>query len=62
MGHMDDSNETKYTISVRWKSDSTPEVFMHATNADTNGDEVSFDDNNGRHHEFSGVSYHIATE
>jgi hypothetical protein len=62
MGHMDNDNDERHTVTVRWKTDSTPEVFHGATNVDNNGDEISFDDNNGKHHDFSGVSFHIVAE
>jgi hypothetical protein len=61
MGHMDNEND-RHTITVRWRGDATPESFPRCTNVDTNGDEVSFDDSNGKHHEYSGVSYHIVEE
>jgi hypothetical protein len=61
MGHMDNDTDRK-TVTVRWAGDATPEVFPRATNVDTNGDEISFDDSNGKHHEYNGVSYHIVEE
>jgi hypothetical protein len=62
MGHMDDDNVERFTVTVRWGNDSTPEVFQHATNVDSADDEVTFDDSQGQHHTFNGVSYHIVEE
>jgi hypothetical protein len=62
VGHMDNDNEPRFTVTVRWGNDATPEEFQHATNLETNGDEIAFDDSNGKHHEFTGVSYHTVTE
>jgi len=61
MGHMDD-DEDRYTVTVRYKSDATPETFNRCTNVDTDHDEITFDDDHGHHHQFCGVSYHVVAE
>jgi hypothetical protein len=63
MGHMDDDNLPHYTISVRYRfGDATGEVFNHCTEVDSNDDQLSFTDQNGKTHEFYNVSYHVAQE
>lgn len=63
MGHMDDDNIERFTIHVRHKTgDASPEVFNAATNVDTDRDEIEFDDRNGKHHIFHGVTFHVAAE
>lgn len=63
MGHMDDDNEPKYTISVRYNSgDTTAEVFNACTSPDCDGDHLEFTDKNGKHHEFYGVAYHVSED
>lgn len=60
---MDDDNIDRYTIHVRHKAgDASTETFNAATNVDAEDDRLEFDDRNGKHHIFHGVSYHVAAE
>jgi hypothetical protein len=53
----------RYTVTVRYQQgDATGETFNGCTNVNANGDGLTFEDRNGKNHEFYGASYHIAEE
>lgn len=58
MGHMD---VEKYTVTIY--SQHGNEIFHGCTDVNTNVEHaVTFDDNSGKRHAFSDVSYHVAQE
>jgi hypothetical protein len=59
-----DNDDEHYLIVVRWDNDSQsqPETFHGCTNVETDQDEITFHDQNGKHHQLYGVAYHITEE
>jgi hypothetical protein len=63
MGHMDNENEPRYTVQVRYRhGDATAEIFNNCTEVEEDEDRISFTDRNGKTHTFQGVDYHVAGE